>query len=367
MKIAGDQRGAIMVMGVFMAALMIGFIYYVKGIGEAIVFRERMQDAADSGAFAAATVHARGMNLIALINISMVAVMAVVTAIRLIAVIAGIAAALSGLSHPGDIPGLRAILEKSRDHLAEDIRPLFGILRAGNTAANAVATAIPAAAEARAIEAAGGAFRPPVETAFAYPSFRRLPIESSTLNELADRAGTAAMPLSLRPFPPFQRAQDYIYEIRGLEALTGDSIEEARALLRRIDDPSSLEGMVPQQLLAGAALGGERFQVGVLTGGTFDFALSERGVEVATWGQSELNQEAQRRLQTLASISLAGGEFFYEGPGGRDEALWNQSWRARLRRLRLGDPVGYPCREPSAPCDALDEMFRRRLQEAVVH
>ena len=65
-----NQSGAIMVMGVFMAALMVGFIYYVKGIGDAILFKERMQDAADSGAFAAVATHARGMNLIALINIT---------------------------------------------------------------------------------------------------------------------------------------------------------------------------------------------------------------------------------------------------------------------------------------------------------
>ena len=90
-SLKNDKSGAIMVMGVFMAALMVGFIYYVKGIGDAILFRERMQDAADAGAFASVAVHARGMNLIALLNITMVSVLAVVTAFRLLAILSALA------------------------------------------------------------------------------------------------------------------------------------------------------------------------------------------------------------------------------------------------------------------------------------
>ena len=56
------------VMGIPMAMLMIGFLYFVIGLGEQIVMRERLQDAADSGAFSAAIMHARGMNMIVLVN-----------------------------------------------------------------------------------------------------------------------------------------------------------------------------------------------------------------------------------------------------------------------------------------------------------
>ncbi|MFO0640589.1 MAG: hypothetical protein U0183_15325 [Polyangiaceae bacterium] len=66
-----DQRGAIMIMGLFMATMIIGAMWYMKGIGDAIVFRDRMQESADHVVFSAAAVHARGMNLISIINIVM--------------------------------------------------------------------------------------------------------------------------------------------------------------------------------------------------------------------------------------------------------------------------------------------------------
>jgi len=66
-----DQRGAIMVMGLFMATMLIGGMWYMKGIGDAIVFRDRMQESADHVVFSSAAVHARGMNLISIINIVM--------------------------------------------------------------------------------------------------------------------------------------------------------------------------------------------------------------------------------------------------------------------------------------------------------
>jgi hypothetical protein len=72
-------------------------------------------------------------------------------------------------------------------------------------------------------------------------------------------------------------------------------------------------------------------------------------------------------MQEMSRIAVANGEFFYVGPGGRDESLWNQQWRARLRRVRLGDPGGYPCEEVSDICDALDEMYTRDLHNAMVH
>ncbi len=46
-----------------MCACMVGILWYLAGIGDAIVFRERMQEAADATAFSAAVLHARGMNL----------------------------------------------------------------------------------------------------------------------------------------------------------------------------------------------------------------------------------------------------------------------------------------------------------------
>ncbi|HRG95019.1 MAG TPA: hypothetical protein PLR99_02150 [Polyangiaceae bacterium] len=66
-----DTRGAVMVMGLFMATFLIGAMWFMKGIGDAVVFKDRMQEAADHVAFTSAVVHARGMNIISVINIVM--------------------------------------------------------------------------------------------------------------------------------------------------------------------------------------------------------------------------------------------------------------------------------------------------------
>ena len=65
------ERGAIMVMGVFLACSLIAGMWYVMGIGDAIIWRDRSQEAADAVAYTSAAVHARGMNFISAINIIM--------------------------------------------------------------------------------------------------------------------------------------------------------------------------------------------------------------------------------------------------------------------------------------------------------
>src|SRR5882724_879226 len=64
-----DQRGAVMVMGLFLALSLIVCMGCVIGIGDAVLARDHSQEAADSAAFAGAVMHARGMNFIALINL----------------------------------------------------------------------------------------------------------------------------------------------------------------------------------------------------------------------------------------------------------------------------------------------------------
>lgn len=71
-----DQRGAVMMMGLFMATFLIGGLWYMIGVGDALVLHDRLQETADSVAFTSAAVHARGMNFIAAINVLMMALVA---------------------------------------------------------------------------------------------------------------------------------------------------------------------------------------------------------------------------------------------------------------------------------------------------
>jgi hypothetical protein len=54
------------------------------GVGDSIIYRERVQDAADTVVFAGAVYHARGMNVIATLNIVMAALLGLVVAARLL-------------------------------------------------------------------------------------------------------------------------------------------------------------------------------------------------------------------------------------------------------------------------------------------
>ncbi len=75
-----DQRGAVMVMGLMMSCFLIGALWFLIGIGDAIVFRTKMQEAPDHAGFASAVIHAKGMNFIALLN----AVMLVLTIVYIL-------------------------------------------------------------------------------------------------------------------------------------------------------------------------------------------------------------------------------------------------------------------------------------------
>lgn len=94
--LARDSRGAIMVAGVFMAALLSAALFTIIGTGDAIIYRERLQDAADAAAYTSAGVHARGMNLVVMINLVMAALLAVLVALRAVIAALGFALVICG-------------------------------------------------------------------------------------------------------------------------------------------------------------------------------------------------------------------------------------------------------------------------------
>ena len=99
-----------MVMGIFMCSCLVGALWYLAGIGDAILYRERLQEAADAMAFSDAALHARGMNLLVLINLIMSLILGIRVAIRTAKIVTLIATAVFanvGLSlgpHSGWVP-----------------------------------------------------------------------------------------------------------------------------------------------------------------------------------------------------------------------------------------------------------------------
>lgn len=77
-----DNCGAVMVTGVFIGSFLIGATWMIFGVARAAIFRERVQEAADAAAFSSAALHAKGMNLIAAINLVFFAITAIWLALR---------------------------------------------------------------------------------------------------------------------------------------------------------------------------------------------------------------------------------------------------------------------------------------------
>ena len=72
-----DQSGAVMMTGLGMACFLIGALWFIIGVGDAIVFRDTMQETADHAAFTSAVLHAKGMNFISACNLIMLALFAI--------------------------------------------------------------------------------------------------------------------------------------------------------------------------------------------------------------------------------------------------------------------------------------------------
>jgi hypothetical protein len=63
-----DTRGAIMFIALFMACMLIGALWSLIGIGDAVVARDLAQEATDSAGASASVIQAKGMNVIAFLN-----------------------------------------------------------------------------------------------------------------------------------------------------------------------------------------------------------------------------------------------------------------------------------------------------------
>lgn len=90
-----DQRGAVMVMGLGMSCFLIGMLWYVIGIGDAMIVRDTAQEAADHAAFTSAVLHAKGMNFISAMNLILLAIVAVHMIFCLVVGIAGAVCAIT--------------------------------------------------------------------------------------------------------------------------------------------------------------------------------------------------------------------------------------------------------------------------------
>jgi len=82
---------------IVMGALLTGMLFYVAAVGDAIIFRTQLQDAADTTAFTSAVWHAKGMNIVAVINILMALLLCVIVLFHVLEVICLVVALIPGV------------------------------------------------------------------------------------------------------------------------------------------------------------------------------------------------------------------------------------------------------------------------------
>ena len=194
-----NDRGAIMLIAVFFAIFGVAILYYMIGMSQAVLFRERMQDAADATALSDAIANARGMNFIVLINIVMAALLAILVTIKLVEglTIIGmfIAAALAWATFGATlsaIPPLRAIQSAMNEAYNATKPPVYTALDILNTTATAVAHITPLAADGIAAADVSGNWGESVTNGIAIGSRETsgLPVEDDSFDNLCEKAGT---------------------------------------------------------------------------------------------------------------------------------------------------------------------------------
>lgn len=225
-----DERGAVLVLGVFMGACLVGMLWYLAGIGDAILQRQRLQEAADAAAFSSAVLHARGMNLLVLMNLIMACVLGVRVTLKAVEVALGIAAIFCGI-----VPGLQPFVavctqgivavQNAINATRAPINQTLGALSKGQ---KAFATIVPAAAVAGAAQV-GSRYRPVVTSAIASSpiGLKGLPVEEESIDRLCSEAGQSvvgllslALPSGLRTGPA-RLALEKIEDVVGQVVATG--------------------------------------------------------------------------------------------------------------------------------------------------
>lgn len=194
-KLASDSRGAVLLIAVFMSAFLVGALWYIIGIGDAAIYRQYMQDGADATAFGSAVYHARGMNIISLINLVMAAVLMVLVAFKVGQVLlaaANIASCLIG-AFLNPVCNLTTAAQAPYANMVMKVEQIVDkILRVLYQTSNAVAIGMPWVAEGKALIVAQE-YKPSVDGGFMVSiSLLPGPVEQAVGGLVAKRKTTAS-------------------------------------------------------------------------------------------------------------------------------------------------------------------------------
>lgn len=203
-----------MIIGLMMAVFLVGMVYYVIGLGEAVLYRELLQDASDTAALSSALIHARGMNFIVLINLIMAALITVLLVLHVlmtllrIAIIALTLMSWLSVGTTGAVAGVLAAAHQSVHAVYQSVEPVvLNLLTVLHNVSKAVSIVVPPVATLETVIEVNRHQQGPAQFAFAVPTRLTLPVEPDAFSVLCDRAqnnvaalATAHLPEVARPF-----------------------------------------------------------------------------------------------------------------------------------------------------------------------
>ncbi|HMA93236.1 MAG TPA: hypothetical protein VKP30_11155 [Polyangiaceae bacterium] len=308
-RLRSSDSGAVLVIGVFMCACMVGILWYLAGIGDAILFRERLQEASDAVALSSAVLHARGMNLIVLLNLIMACVLAVRVALKALQLALLIIAATVPYAATACLPAAKAVgsvIDATR-------APINNTIKALSWTQTGIARITPPAAFVGARNV-GEKYRPIVQEADAgnLMVFTGLPVEEGTAGRLCNEAGKAVAEIfeSLTPMP--SPPKQFTRRVNGL---IGKAVQMGQSYFCEIDDSKEDSG---QDQMTRAAQGGceqeleELKQKKLETERAYARACSQHGTACngaassqspSREGSSELLRLSVARNQASAAVS----------------------------------------------------------------
>ncbi len=393
-----DNRGAIMVVAVFMATVLVGSLWYIIGLGDSMLYRERMQDGADATAFVAAVYHARGMNIIAMINILMAAVLGVLVALKLLEAInilaMAISCALSWLVLPAFVcQATMAIETPLANTISATQQVVDVVLPALSKTQMGIALAMPLVAEAKAMDVASHHYNAPVKgggivsvslVPFVPKQRLGLPVEEGSFTELCGQAAKVVPEVVFSPFSRSvgkwigKRTSSLAKTFSGYFCGSGSAPDVASSLGDTLEDEakeackekeSNLTSEAKQDFDFDACVEDTQIDLskalqkngklpqgsaGTVGGKTPKkvFSDAENGNSyMQIW--SVIKGDDQWPMQADSTIRIAGkmpkapiaynmsfaqAEYYYDTTdswsNAEPKAMWNMSWRARLRRFR---------------------------------
>lgn len=348
-----DNGGSVTTMALFMALFLGGLIYYLVGVGDAILYRRIMQDAADAGSYAAAVVGAKGMNLHVLLNVVMAVTAGILLVIRsvevmlevILAVLAGLTASVVFSVKAAALIATLTPVEATVERIGDAVERFVEVAHdALDVAHEAVQRGFPVLAQVRGVDVMvfQDVHDPPVAAGFVAPVLGPrlpdgtvgLPVEKADLGVTCDRVADG---LAHRLRNVESRVPRWLLRFVGgvaRGALTlgkrrtcRDSVVEApRAVLASRSDGSLVWLGHEEFQYRGYALGEDVH--------TSDWARGEKGVRLAQGGRGAGRTPFYEAHQ-LGRVAFAQSELYFDGTEGKDDWMWKQRWRARLRRFRL--------------------------------